>query len=162
MFNCDIPLAQPVMYTAILLFFLLLFYSQMCVERVQSCAVISLTIMPPLCLPFAINVLGLTQPCADALQFHFALLSSVIATFMVSYDRGYILPPLPNVAHDLQKPQSSLFALTCQISSFKGLGKKFTSRQTEMLRATVLPLSLHPSFLTIPHLFLILEMSLAE
>lgn len=71
-------------------------------------------------------------------------------------------PPLPNVAHGLQKPQSSLFALTCQISSFKGLGKKFTSRQTEMLRATVLPLSLHPSFLTIPHLFLILEMSLAE
>ena len=59
-------------------------------------------------------------------------------------------PPPPNVAHGLQKPQSSLFALTCQISSFKGLGKKFTSGQTEMLRATVLPLSLHPSFLTIP------------
>ena len=102
--------------------------------------------MPPLCLPFAINILGLTQPCADALQFHFAPLSSVIASFMVSYDP----PPPPNVAHGLQKPQSSLFALTCQISSFKGLGKKFTSGQTEMLRATVLPLSLHPSFLTIP------------
>lgn len=72
-------------------------------EKIRSCTVISLT-YAPLILPFAVNVVSISHPCVEDLEFHFPHLSSVTASFMASYDLRYPLPHAPHVytcAHEI-------------------------------------------------------------